>query len=146
MTTLSQQAACLVFACFFTTGMLRADDGKEQLRKTLESVAKAQAAALEAEDMDAYSKTFHSESFTLSPSRIATEALLKSYDLSVKITKLTVVGEDETFLYARVVIETRKTAGPAFRDNVVESIWAFRKEKAEWKFWSSGILLIAYLD
>lgn len=146
MTTLSTQFACLVLSCVFATGLLGADDAKDQSRKSAESLAKAQAAAIEAEDMNAYAKTFHSESFALAPSRNMTELLMKSYDMTVRVTKLSLVGQDETFLYARVAVETRKTAGPAFRDNLVESIWVFKKENNDWKFWSSGVLLVTYLD
>lgn len=118
----------------------------EEVAAELKTVVQANLEATQGEDLDKVMATVHTQSPSYLGTKQAMPDLFENFDLNYNILSLKVVGTDDEYAYARVKQETKKVAGPAFRDNQVDMLQIFRKEDDKWKFWSQAILEIKFLD
>jgi len=127
-------------ASFSAVQARAADDLTQALRGVLE----ANDAAVTKGDVDAMSRTLHSQS----PVYARTRNAMKDWPFKLKteILSFKVLGEDGDFAFARARIKTTKLSGPEFQDNVTDEVHAFRKEGADWKIWASMPLTVTFLE
>jgi hypothetical protein len=133
---------CLIIvtavASFAAVHARAADDLGQALRGVLE----ANETAVANGDIDAMSKTLHSQS----PVYGKTRSAMKNWPFKLKtdILYFKALGEDGDFAFARVRTKTTKVSGPEFQDNVTDALHAFKKEGADWKIWTSLPLTVTF--
>ncbi|MFO7870479.1 MAG: hypothetical protein R6V03_03490 [Kiritimatiellia bacterium] len=110
------------------------------LEAELREVVLRNLEATENEDLEKLKGTIH----TASPARLtsvqATKRMLAYFDFDYELLYFSYVGSDGKYALARGRQKTVKTAGPAFQDNVLDSIYVFRREEGEWKLWMQSVL------
>ena len=75
------------------------------------------------------------------------EGIKGVYDLNTEIIDFVYIGSrGPDMAVAAVKQSTVKESGPDFRDNIVESLLVFKKDKGEWKIFQSVILSVEYPD
>ena len=138
---------CLLVVGLFSTlpGLQDPKEGSP-LAKELRASIDANLDASNKRDLDAYMATIHPKSMSYEPTRRQMGELNKRYELSFKVTHFSVMGSDADYAVARIRQETRKVKGPEFRDNEVDSLQIFRKDKDAWKVWSSAVLEVKYFE
>lgn len=102
--------------------------------------------ASNAENIQAYMATIH----PASPSYATTEDLLKklfeTYDLSYKVSGVSVVEKSSSEVHLSFVLVTRKIRGPSFRDNQITGVMIMRKDGSVWKIYDQKVDNIQYLN
>ena len=119
--------------------------GQEDIGKAIHRTILKNVKAGQAEDLPAMMKTIHSQSPVYQSTKEKTPAIFKAYKLDYQLLAYKYIGRDGEYAFARTRHRTRKISGPALRDNEMDSIQIFRKEKGEWKLWNQAILEIQYL-
>jgi hypothetical protein len=112
----------------------------------LENVMKTNADGITHKDLEKAMSAIHSKSPGFVQTKEITERLLKDYNLKQRIVSFKFLGADKDYAVARVKTETVQDKGPAFKNNVVDSMQVFRKDSGKWKLWTSATLEIKYLD
>lgn len=133
---------CLIIvAAIAVFGALQAR-ATDDLAQALRGVLETNEAAIAKGDVDAMSRTLHSQS----PVYAKTRSAMKNWPFKLKtdILYFKVVGEDGDFAFARVRTKTTKLSGPEFQDNVTDALHAFKKEGADWKIWASLPLTVTF--
>jgi ketosteroid isomerase-like protein len=133
----------------FISGLWTALSGEQDtkdLAKELRAVVDANLDAANAKDLDAYMASIHPKSLSFENTRRQMAQLHKTYELSYKVTQYSFVGNDADYAVARVRQETKKKKGPEFRDNEVDTLQVFRKDKDTWKIWTSAVLEVKYFE
>jgi len=120
-----------------------ADDA---IAATLKKVVEANLAALNKEDLDAASACIHPKAPLFAATRETSKRIFETHDLIYELQSFRYIGRDADYAVARVTQETRKKAGPAFRDNRVDAMHVFRKDGADWKLWQTVVLEVQFLD
>jgi len=115
---------------------------KRAVRETIDSQMKA----MEKKDIDGAIDSFHSESPYRDANRKILESFLKPFTLKMETQYLEIIGADDTYVYARIKYLTKKVEGPAFRNNINDALWAFRKDGKAWKVWASATLSKTFVD
>ena len=102
--------------------------------------------ACQDEDLDAEMSTVHSQSPVYLITKQQTPLLFENFDLKYELTDFKYIGEDEDYAVARIKQKTTKVSGPAFKNNEIDAIAVFRKEKGQWRFWNQVILDTKYIN
>ena len=115
---------------------------EDDLGQALRGVLEANETAIAKGDVDAMSRTLHSQS----PVYAKTRNAMKDWPFKLKseILYFKVIGEDGDFAFARVRTKTTKLSGPEFQDNVTDALHAFKKEGPDWKIWTSLPLTVTF--
>ena len=123
-------------------GALQACAAADDLTQALRGVLEANEDAIAKGDVDAMSRTLHSQS----PVYAKTRNAMKDWPFKLKseILYFKVIGQDEDFAFARVRTKTTKVSGPEFQDNVTDALHAFKKEGPDWKIWTSLPLTVTF--
>ena len=116
------------------------------LPQMLKEVVEENLAALNAEDLGGASATIHTKSPIYHGTKRAAKEVFRAYDLRAKLLSCKYVGTDGEYAVVRVRQETKKVRGPDFRNNEMDAMHVFRKEKGKWKFWAMAVLEVKYLD
>jgi hypothetical protein len=116
----------------------------DDLTPALRGVLDANFAAVANGDIDAMSKTLHSQSPVYAKTRNAMKDW--PFKLKTEVLYFKVIGEDGDFAFARVRTKTTKVSGPEFQDNVTDALHAFKKEGPDWKIWTSLPLTVTLPD
>ncbi len=106
----------------------------------------ANFAATQKEDMEAVKQTIHTQSPVYIPSLKTTEQLFGYYDLKVELLYFRYTGSDGEYAIARAKQKTIKVKGPAFKNNIIDSIYIFRKETGKWKIWQQSVLETKFIE
>jgi hypothetical protein len=133
---------CLIIVAIVAVlGALQAR-AADDLAQALRGVLEANEAAIAKGDVDAMSRTLHSQS----PVYAKTRSAMKNWPFKLKTDMLyfKVIGEDGDFAFARVRTKTTKVSGPEFQDNVTDALHAFKKEGPDWKIWTSLPLTVTF--
>lgn len=141
-------ASTLVLVAGFWTALSGAQDPKEPspLAKELRAVIDANLDASNSRDLDAYMASIHPKSMGYAVTRKQMGDLNKKYELSYKVTKFAFVGLDGDYAICRVRQETKRKAGPEFRDNEIDTLQVFRKDNDAWKIWTSAALEVKFFE
>jgi len=124
-----------------------ADEGDtEALAAALRKVMDENLAACAREDLEGVLNTIHSKSQAYQTARPMHQGLFTAYDLKYKITSFRYIGTDGDCAVVRLAQETRKVAGPDFKDNTVDGVHVLQKENGEWKISGSVILSVQWLQ
>ena len=131
----------IIIAAIAVFGALQAR-AADDLAPALREVLDANFAAVATGNVDAMSRTLHSQS----PVYAKTRNAMKDWPFKLKtdILSFKVIGEDGDFAFARVRTKTTKLSGPEFQDNVTDALHAFKKEGPDWKIWTSLPLTVTF--
>lgn len=102
--------------------------------------------AMNNEDIDLYMSSIKPDTEVYEMTKTAVANLFEIYDLKTEIIKIEILEENETTAKVRIIQVTKKIDGPGFKDNEIEAIHTLEKIDGEWKFVSSEIANIKYLD
>ena len=130
---------------FISFLLLGSASGQEDTDKAVHQTILKNLKAGQARDLPAMMKTIHSQSPVYQSTQERTPAIFKAYRLDYQLLSYKYIGLDGEYAFARTRHRTRRLSGPALRDNEMDSIQIFRKEKGEWKLWNQAILEIQYL-
>jgi len=102
--------------------------------------------AYQVEDLDAVLLTVHSQAPGYEPTKQVSQQLFPQYDLKYELLNFKYLTIDGAYAFARARQKTEKISGPAFRDNIIDIVFAFKKENNAWKFWSQVVLDVDFLN
>ncbi len=122
------------------------DKGGGVLEAKLREVIIENFAASQRKDMEGIKRTIHSQSPAYITSAQTLKQLFDYYDLKYELLSFRYIGADGEYAIARGEQKTIKLKGPAFKDNVLDSIYIFRKENGEWKLWQQAVLESRFIN
>ncbi len=102
--------------------------------------------ANQSENIDRVMLTIHPQSPAYQSTRTEVQQVFPQYDLSYKLLEYKFIAVDGEYAYARMKQRTQKRFGPVFKDNEIEALRVFRKDKGQWKIWTQANLQINYLN
>ena len=123
-----------------------AADTDEDVATVIEALAIENLRATEAEDIEAVLDTMHTQSPAYSNTEKLLISLSETYDLKYQRQLFRYIGQDGPYAIARFKFSTEKVAGPAFKDNILDTYHIFRKEDGKWKIWSMAILETNFIE
>ncbi len=129
-------------AVLFSSTLSAATPVADALEKLVESNLKYS----QQEDIDKVMATMHSQSPSYLPTKNAMASIFPNYEISYELLSFRFIAYDGDLAYARIKQRTRKISGPAFNDNEIDMVQAYRKEAGEWKIWSQMNIDIKYID
>jgi hypothetical protein len=137
-----------VFIAVFSVASLAhsAENTDSELEAVLKSIVETNFSATEMEDIDTIKKTMHTQSPAYVPTIQTIQQMFDHYDFKVSIVSFRYIGTDEPYAIARVEQKTEKVKGPAFTNNIIDSIFIFRKENGSWKLWQQSILETRFIE
>lgn len=121
------------------------EETSSSLAKQLQAVMATNIKGITEKKLDIAMSVFHSKSPDYTPTKDATKQILQTYNIKIRLLSLQVIGSDQEYAVARVKYETTQDRGPAFRNNVSDTMQVFKKEGNQWKLWTSATLNIKYL-
>jgi hypothetical protein len=102
--------------------------------------------ASNAENVNYYMATIHSESPSYQSTKNMTKEAFSRFDLSYKVSGLKVVKQTEAEVVVAFILTTTKIHGPSFRDNRINGEMILRKEDGKWKIYDQVVHDVKYLN
>ena len=102
--------------------------------------------ALNREDLPAYLNTLDRRTDKFARSKQLAQELQRTYDLHYQIRNIDVIEMADSQMKLRVVQETRKLKGPAFKNNRMVAVHTFQRLVDGWKIANTEIERIEYLE
>lgn len=133
---------CLCFAAGLLSCMSPQQPRVEtanEVETELRAVVQRNFSETSKEDLHGILDTIHAES----PARagvLQMESAFNSWNLRVELVAWEFLGNDDEIAVARVSQKTTKLTGPQFVDNILDSIYVFRKDDSGWKLWNSIVV------
>lgn len=115
-------------------------NGEDPLGAALEKVLRDNFRACQEERADAVLSTLHPESPARAETAEVLQHLFDTYDLSYDLLSFRFLGRDGDCAVAVGEQKTVKVRGPEFRNNVIRSVYVFRRHGASWTLWHQVIL------
>ena len=137
---------CLIAAIAFLVGCNKNSVETQASFDPILAVVRANADALNREDLSAAIALMHPDSPGLQQTKEMSEKLFQAYDLRYTVKDLaveSVTGDEAKVRFSQV---TEKLSGPAFRNNRVDGIHILKKQNGEWKLYNTQVTKIEYLD
>lgn len=113
---------------------------------TIESVVTANIEFLIKEDLDGYMSTLHPKcpDYAYVPSTL--KNFFETYNIDYKIEKMQILKKNKNEAQVRVTQLTTKISGPEFRNNRAILLHTLKRDGISWKFYSTVIEKVEYLD
>lgn len=103
--------------------------------------------ALNAENVERYMNTMHPDSPQFEITEKTVVYSIELFDLKYEINDWEILEMDDDTAKIRASQTTTKVAGEGlFRDNSIVAIHTLKKYKGEWKFWTSEIQTVEFLN
>lgn len=102
--------------------------------------------AANAEDIDRYMNTIHSDSPLYRSTQRTLEDAFGTYDLSYRLTNIELIEQDGEEALLAFTIVTIKELGPAFSDNRVTGEMTMRIEDGVWKIYDQETTDVVFLE
>ncbi len=112
----------------------------------IKSVINTNIESAENENIEEYMETIHPDSPAYEETRQTMEYLFDTYDLSYDLKDIDVIEITDQMVKVRIVQITKKVSGPEFEDNELTAVHTLKKYNDGWRFWSTDIEKIEYLD
>ncbi len=123
---------CILFAILGSLGG-QATPEPTDLPSTITSVVFENIAAHNAEDVERYMATLHSDAPNYDQTRDVLLEAYRNYDLQHTVTGVELLKSSKNRAEVAFVLTTRKIRGPSFRDNRITGVFKLRKEDGRWK-------------
>jgi hypothetical protein len=102
--------------------------------------------ASNAEDKVAYMATIHPNSPSYEVTEQTLDTIFNNYDLSYKISGLSVIEENSREVKLSYILVTRKIRGGDFRDNQIDGTITLRKDGGIWKIYNQTVDNVKYFN
>lgn len=140
--------ACIGFAIL---GSLVEQEGNTTSAPTdspssITSVVFENIAAHNAEDVERYMATLHSNAPNYDQTRDVLADMYQNYDIQHSITGVELLKSTKNRAEVSFVLTTKKIRGPDFRDNRVTGVFILKKEDGRWKLYDQEVDDIEYLE
>lgn len=112
----------------------------DDIAESIKAVVDKNIQATQGEDLDAMMSTIHTQSPAYLTTKQQMPLIFENFDLRYQIVSYTFIGFNAPYAIARVRQRTTKTSGAAFKNNVMDMIQVFRKERGAWKYWNQMML------
>lgn len=103
-------------------------------------------AAFNNEDLNGTLKALHSDSPNYQVSKERISRIFRDHDAKMELVEFDFVGETGPYAIARVEAKSIKQSDTTFKNNTTESLYIFRKQGNEWKFWGEYELQTVFED
>jgi ketosteroid isomerase-like protein len=113
---------------------------------TIMSVVYENIAAHNAEDVERYMATLHSDAPNYDKTRDVLSDMYRNYDIQHTITGVELLESTKNRAEVSFVLTTKKVRGPEFRDNRVTGVFILKKEDGRWKLYDQKTDDIEYLE
>jgi hypothetical protein len=113
---------------------------------TITSVVYENIAAHNAEDVERYMATLHSDAPNYDQTRDVLSDMYRNYDIQHTISEVELLKSTKTRAEVSFVLTTKKVRGPSFRDNRVTGVFILKKEDGRWKLYDQKVDDIEYLE
>ena len=90
--------------------------------------------------------TIHEKSPVYASTRKAILNLFKTYDISIEITKYKLIKVTDTEAQVRCTQTSKKTKGPAYKDNETIAVHTLKKSNGKWKIFNSKLEKVDFID
>jgi hypothetical protein len=110
------------------------------------SVVFENIAAHNAEDVDRYIATMHTQSPNYSELSQALQGMYSTFDLQSTLSGVELLEVSAQEARVSFVLVTRKIQGPEFRDNRLEGVYILQKQDGAWRLRDQEIDTVEYLD
>ncbi len=110
------------------------------------SVVFENIAAHNAEDVERYMATLHSDAPNYDQTRDVLSDMYQNYDIQHSITGVELLKTTKNRAEVSFVLTTKKVRGPSFRDNRVTGVFILKKEDGRWKLYDQKVDDIEYLE
>ena len=114
-------------------------------RRAITAVVFENIAAHNAEDIDRYMATVHSDFPNFRGMRRTLKEMYDMYDLRATLRGVKVIEVSKNKARVSFVLTTKKVRGPAFKNNRVEGVFILRKDDGDWKLFDQEIENVEYL-
>lgn len=118
-----------------------------QDRQEIQALIDENLNALNAENVERYMNTMHPDSPQFEITEQTVIYSTEFFDLNYEINDWEIIEMDDDKAQIRASQTTTKVAGEGlFRDNYIVVIHTLKKYKGEWKFWTSEIQTVEFLN
>ena len=136
----------LLFTMCLLIGLAGPSFAMEHIAKQIKQTVMDNLNALQNEDQTLMMGTIHTQSLSYLTTKEQIVPLMENYELSYELLSFDFIGLSGDYAIGRTKQRTVKKSGPNFRNNDIDMIQIFKKERDRWKFWSQAILYIRYID
>ena len=100
------------------------------------------------EDLNGTLKALHPDSPNYQVSKERISRIFRDHDVKMELVEFDFVGETGPYAIAHVKAKSTKSsdADTTFKNNTTESLYIFRKQGNEWKFWGEYELQTTFED
>jgi len=124
-----------------------AGGGDEATGKAVQQTLVQGVAAFNKEDLNTTLKALHPDSPNYQVAKERISRIFRDHDVKTQLVEYDFVGETGPYAIARVkATSIDQKADAEFRDNTTESLYIFRKQGNEWKFWGEYELQTVFED
>lgn len=136
---------CVVIVVLALASM-ESSRGNMEIETELKALMMENLVTTQEEDLVAVMKTMHTMSPAYSSTMEILISLTETYDLNYELLSFSFIGLTDEYALVRAEQSTTKVSGPAFQDNVIDTIQIFRKEDGQWRIWTTAILEITTIN
>lgn len=135
--------SALILIMLFTSNIAVANS---ELAKTIKENVLYNLKYMQKEKPNKAISTIHSQS----PSYLSTKNILSqifgNYKLNYELVSFEFIAHHEELVYARIKQATTKISGPAFQNNIIDTVQIFKQESGIWKLWAQANIGIKYIE
>ena len=98
------------------------------------------------EDFDKTLTTIHTQSLSYLSTKNMLGNFYGTYKLNYEVVDYKFLSFDGEIAYIRVKQRTTKVSGPAFQNNEMDMLQAYKQEHGVWKLWAQANMSVKYIN
>jgi len=133
-------AVSVVLALVMGASSAQAFGSSRRLARALKAILEENFAQTQKENVAGVLATIHEESPAADAGEAGLKDLFEKYNLQYELLSFDLIGTDDDYAIVRASQKTTRENGAEYSDNVIDSIYLFRKSKGAWKLWHQVML------
>ncbi|MGL5871734.1 MAG: hypothetical protein ACRC2R_05080 [Xenococcaceae cyanobacterium] len=130
----------------FTENNKKIENKENSQAKSIKILVKKSFQALNEENVTAYMSTIDLKSPDYAQTKEAVSKVSEYYDLKYELNSVDILKISTNEAIVRIIQTTKKIRGEDFKNNRIESLNTLKKIKGQWKFYSSQVENIEFLN